>query len=62
MKFHPERYGKVIPWLVIISRDTCRFQSGVDQSVEFSVDTSVESGFSVDQLNCNFGYDIHVVS
>ena len=62
MSFHPERCGKVDPRLAISSRATCRFQLGVDQSVEFSVDMSVESEFSVDQLSCNFGDDIHVIS
>ena len=35
---------------------------GVDQSVELSFDMSVETEFSVDQLNCNFGDDIHVIN
>ena len=51
MQFHPERYVKVDSRLAIGSRATCRFQLGVDQSVEFSVDMSVESEFSVNQLN-----------
>ena len=62
MPFYPERCGKVDPRLAISSRATCRFQLLVYQSVEFSVDMSVESEFSVDQLNCNFGDDIHVTS
>ena len=78
MPFRPERCGKVDPWLAIISRDTCRFHLGVDQSFqlgadksveleidqsfELSVDILVESEFSVDQLNCNFGADIHVIN
>ena len=50
MPFHPERCGKVDPRLAISSRATCRIQMGVDQLDEFSVDISVESEFSVDQL------------
>ena len=40
MPFHPEICGKVKPRIAIISRATCRFQLGVDQSVgsEFSVE------------------------
>ena len=51
MPFYPERCGKVDPRLEISSRARFRFQLGVDQSVEFSVDMSVEYEFSVDQLN-----------
>ena len=62
MPFHPERCSKVNPWLEISSRATYKSQLVVDQSVKFSVDMSVESEFSVDQLNCNFGNDIYVIS
>ena len=48
MPFHPERCVKVDQQLAIGSRANCRFQLGVDKSVEFSVDMSVESEFSVD--------------
>ena len=51
MPFHPKRYRKVNTPLEISSRSTCRFQLEVDQSVEFSVDMSVGSEFSVEDFS-----------
>ena len=53
MPFHPNICGKVNPRIAISAKSTLRFQLVVYQLVEFLVDMSVGSEFSVDQLNCN---------